>query len=360
MTNPTTTQAIESEPGGESKLTPDQIAVAAYFASDQYKQSRSKSDESDEAIADPGSGRVLRAYTLELEKEDGLSIAMAFYGLGAFWILSAMAAAYGIWILGGFMNLTFAFWIAMVQFTFAPIFVCLSMIAVTSSMWYVSLAKRFFVAVMMLTPGVMMLMFGLEPLAFLDAGDVWPKVALQVLAYAVACAVVSLPMQLWGGWSLSQARETPRQLPRLGTYEILELITIASILFAIAVLVRNRDTWREIVVASVVAIVTTVGVIAVIASRLNPDGPRWFGTFVGFVCGYIAMLIASMYAFSRFDETIYSLNQDQQWNIVMIASVVGTALFMLTLTLGQWWLRACGWQCVIRRGGDQNGEQPSE
>ncbi len=243
----------ENQDNSVSAFEADRAAIADYFASTQYERGSQRMRSTEDAtFRDPRGGRLLRAWTLELEDEDRLSIGIAFYGFGACWLAIAVGVPYGIWFLGGFTNQNFGFWIVIVQLTFAPMQMCLSMIAVTSAMWYVSLAKRFAIAIMILVPGTAMLMFGLAQVTWIDGNDLWPRVAFQVTAFCAASALIVLPIQIWIGWSLSQARETPRRLPRVSTYQFLELTAIASVLFAIGMMVRDREIWIESLIVAIV------------------------------------------------------------------------------------------------------------
>ncbi|MGB7329068.1 MAG: hypothetical protein WBD31_29575 [Rubripirellula sp.] len=345
---------MTTRPTGETaEQNPDQAAIADYFASEQFKRSRStklSADEKafrDEVRHDQRRGRLLRAWTLELEQEDGLSIGIAFYGLGACWLAIAIFVPHGIWMLGGFTNQVFWFWITLVQFTFAPMLMCLAMISVTSSMWYVSLAKRFATAITMLTPATLMLVFGLVQIAWIDWNDVWPRVPFLVIAFCVASTAVTLPLQMWGGWSLSQAREMPRELPRLSTYQILELTAIASVIFAVGLFVRDQDVWFEGLACTLISLLCTLSVTAMIVTRLKaPRRFRYVGFITATVFGFTAMLIVSLFGFSRFEETMFWSNQTQQTVAILIASTIGTTIFVGTLRLTTWWLQLCGWQCV--------------
>ncbi|TWU51666.1 hypothetical protein [Rubripirellula reticaptiva] len=331
----------------------DQAAIADYFASEQFKRScstRLSEDEKafrDEVRYDQRRGRLLRAWTLELEREDGLSMGIAFYGLGSCWLAIAIFVPHGVWMLGGFTNQVFGFWITLVQFTFAPMLMCLAMISVTSSMWYVSLAKRFATAIAILTPATLMLIFGLVQMSWIEWSDVWPRVPFLVISFCVASTAVTLPLQMWGGWSLSQAREMPRELPRLSTYQFLELTAIASVIFAVGVFVRDRSIWYEGLACTLISLLCTLAVTAMIVTRLNKlRRYRFIGFVIASVFGFTAMLIVSLFGFSRFEETMFWNNQAEQTFAILIASTIGAAIFVGTMQLATWWLHLCGWQCV--------------
>ncbi len=333
--------------------TPDQLAVAEYFASSAFDQSRrSRRDPTDGKFKRP----TRQPWTLDLESENRLSIGVAFYGIGAAWLVLSIFVPYGVWMLVGFNGQAFPLWISIVQITFAPIMACLTFASVTISMWYVMIVKRFALAAAVILPGLMMLIFGLSRMSVFHVRDAAQMTLMPMFAYCIASVVISLPVQMWSGLSLSHAREVQKLYPRLGILAIMQLTLIASLVFAVNGVVGDGHISQEMVVAAIIGLVSTVATAVYVVNRSTEDSHGWFlATLVTIVFAFVAMLLVSLYAYVRYDETIVMFNSDQQWIVVVIATTSGTSIYFGFLRLGFIWLRACGWKCVSSSQKEQHG-----
>ncbi|QDT05249.1 hypothetical protein K227x_36490 [Rubripirellula lacrimiformis] len=340
--------------------SPDQAAIADYFRSPQFAETKVRRlSEDDRKIRSAARSRhagFVRSWTMELSDERGLSIGVAFYGLAVCWMLMSMGIPYGVWILSGFDGQLFPIWVIFIQLTFAAPLACLTLISVTSALWCVSLLRRFLLAVAVLMPGTAMLAFGLAQLGWLDLAEAFAQTLYQILAYTVVSSSLVLPIQMWGRWSLSHARESPGVLPKLGTRSIMELTMIASLVFAIFMFVRGSELWYQILIVAAIALVSTIAITLIVVSHLlRPRTGRWLAILVSSGFAYAAMTLTSICVFASYDESIVWFNQNAQYTVIVIISILGTCLFMATAMVGQWWLRGCGWQCISPHRAQHSG-----
>lgn len=327
--------------------TEDQLAIAEYFASPEFAKAGQRGKE---VFVDRRPPRLIDHYSLDIDSDRGLSVGMAFWGLGSSLLLVGMAFPYLAWFLSDAFNRNFAVWMTLIQFAFAPLLAVLTLISATAAFWYVDLWRRFALALLVTVPGLAMVFFGMIQMDLLSWSDLIPAAPLSLMAFCVAVGTVILPIQMWSRWSLSHASDEVREMPSMGTRTIMELTLIASAVFAFGLLARSDDLIFEMLVAIIVGAMSACAMLSLALTRLRRDRRgTWFGVVMSLLFSSAAMFLMSLHAFSRYEETIAWFAAGNETTVVAATSIVGTSIFYICLEMGRWWLRACGWQCVDRR-----------
>lgn len=337
----------------ESSLSSDRAEIARYFESDSYRESIDDDDPLVQRLAtEPLDGALFRAWSLELESDDGLSIGIAFWGLAAACLMVGITIPYGVWMVGGVAGSSFFLWLVLLQSCFALLVACLTMSSVTAALWHVSLWQRFGIGVIVIVPGIAMLLVGLDQIWFLGPGFIFPGAVMQIVTTCSVAAVTALPFQLWGELSLTHARKSPKPLPPMGVRTIMEMTLLACPLFWIASRVKDPDVWMDLMLLAIAVVALALGTIAMLVTQL--DGRprrenrmrRVTGNAILFVLSSIAFSVVGLFAYARYDSTIASRGAADETITVSVSAMTGVIVCALALWAGVWWLRACGWRCV--------------
>lgn len=337
----------------ESPPSCDQAEIARYFASPAFRKSIDDTDPLAQRLAtEPLDGTLFRAWSLDLESDDGLSIGIAFWGLAAACLMVGIVVPYGVWMVGGASGSSFFAWLVLLQGFFALLIACLTLVGVTAALWHVCLWKRFGVTVGVVVPGMALLMAGLSQIWFLESDFVFPGAVMQVITICSVAAATALPFQLWGDLSLSHARKAPQPLPPMGVRTIMEMTLVACPLFWIASRVRDPEVWMDLMLLGIAVVALALGTIATLVTQLDgrPRRTNRFRRFIGsvilFALSSVTFSFVGLFAFARYESTIASRGAADESITVSISVMVGVIVCAMTLWAGTWWLRACGWQCI--------------
>ena len=243
--------------------------------------------------------------------------------------------------------LTFSF---VMQSIFIPPMLTFSFVAAVLMFWHGSILKRFATALLIVSPG--WIAFGVTGTIVFGhsfGNDFWEEATVMMFAYFLGSGIISLIVQLWTPWALTNYRDNDDAIQPTGIRSIIELTVVAAIGFTVFRAALTEDMWIGIAILFGLGFTLSGYCISVFYARMGGIAPDRHG--------YLA--IAAPFAVSLVAATLFNVNTlyfrfgwiAWGWQIgtLVVAAIYGAILLSATGLLCTWWLKGCGWRLVHRK-----------
>jgi hypothetical protein len=305
----------------------DQIEVESYFASEEFQRV-------------PPSSRIPRKERRVWPNRDispATSFSMALVGFSLVYLLVGLftgPAIDGLYASMDPANEMIAYCVVGQMF-FIPMLVGLAMATVTPLFWYGSVLARFALASAVVLPGAIAFVMGCDA----------DGAAESLFAMFLSIALVTVLVQLWTQWTISHSRAMDTPIQPTGTRSIMELTGIASVCCAVFAALDLTDIGLTVVLGILVSAIAAVAIVGMMIAQLRPRGGNLFAALISGLFAFTgsAVLCGSVAIFGVGFRSIGTRLPE-----LIGVTVMGTAIFLVLMLMGIWWLRTCGWVCLNR------------
>ena len=278
-----------------------------------------------------------------------------FAGLGglAFYAMClAFLTPASLWTLDsiGLMNTrpSFMFEMMLVMSLILPPTVAASLLIASVMFWHIAIFVRYFIAVILFFPATVAFVAGFFLLENNADGQFVTAMTVLFTSGFSGAAVVGVALQMCTQWTLTPVRESGTPLRPIGISTLFQLTAIIAISIAFIKAVFGEVDedlfWPAIIFCGFGAAGSLIGSLGCIAFLRDQKPTRRVKILAAIGAAAPAFILFWIFASLEFGwrspfENLFLSIPTIGFGAVLVAIVMG---------IGLWWLRRCGWRCIVK------------